>query len=53
LVAYRQCLVKYVIRGGKKIEGKRRPGRKCKHLLDDLDKKREWKLKKYVLVSTL
>jgi hypothetical protein len=40
----RNCLLKHIIEG--KIEGKRRSGRRCKHLLDDLkEKRRYWNLK--------
>jgi ribosomal 50S subunit-associated protein YjgA (DUF615 family) len=48
----RNCLLKHVIEG--KIERMRRRGRRCKQLLDDLEKtRRYWILKEEALDRTL
>jgi hypothetical protein len=48
----RNCLLKQVVEG--KIEGKRRPGRRCKQPLDDLKETRRYqKLKEEALDRTL
>jgi hypothetical protein len=47
-LCHRNCLLKHVIEG--KLEGRRRRGRRRKHLLDDINENRRyWKLSERAL----